>query len=129
MDNQTKKTLEQLTQKATQRLRDKKKVKFKTLFVPSLDEEIKIRNLTKEEITEVLNIEDEIMSDVMTAYYGVVDLKDVAKALKEQGEITEYTEVTNIFNMQERNQIVRKILELSDVTSEKKVEVVENLKN
>lgn len=129
MDNQTKKTLEQLTQKATQRLQDKKKVKIRTLHVPSLDENIKIRNLTKEEITEILNIEDEIMSDVMTAYYGVVDLKEVARTLKEQGEISEYTEVTNIFNMQERNQIVRQILELSDVTSDKKVEVVENLKN
>ncbi len=129
MNTDKKLTLEQFTKKASQRLIDKKQVKFLTLYVPSLDAEIKIRNLNKEEITEILNIEDEVHSDVMVVYYGVLDIKEVAKSLKESGDIKEYIEVANIFNMQERNQIVKKILELSDVISSKKVEIVKNIKN
>ncbi len=129
MDKTTKLTLEEFTRKATQRLQDKKKIKFETLKVPCLDAEIKIKNLSKEEQTEVLNLESDIEQDNMTIYYGVVDIKEVAKALKEAGEIKEYTEVVNIFNLQQKHQIVRKILELSDISSNKKVEVVENLKN
>ena len=40
------------TAKAVQRLKDKKVTKYETLYVPSIDQNIKIRNLNYPEIVE-----------------------------------------------------------------------------
>lgn len=123
------------TAKAVQRLKDKKVRKYTTLYVPSIDQNIKIRNLDYPEIVECTEIEDVAddpnASDKYSIYLAVVepDLKEVAMALKDQGEIKTYPEVVDIFDMSEITEIAIEIMKLSGVMNNKKVTVVEELKN
>ncbi len=122
------------TAKAVQRLKDKKVRRYETLYVPSLDQNIKIRNLDYPEIvecTEIENTDDPNASDKYCIYLAVVepDLKAVAMELKEQGEIKTYPEVVDIFEMSEIADIATEIMKLSGVIGSKKVTVVEELKN
>lgn len=122
-------------QKAAQRLDDKKVMKKARLYIPSLDEEITIRGLTQKEVIECMNTEDTDTdpdhSDNYTIYLSVCEpnLKEIAKELKDAGKIIEYTDVCNIFDMHERASIAREIMKLSGVIGEKKVAVVNELKN
>lgn len=122
------------TAKAVQRLKDKKVRRYETLYVPSLDQNIKIRNLDYPEIVECTEIEDANdpnASDKYCIYLAVVEpnLKEVAMELKDQGEIKTYPEVVDIFYMSEITDIAMEIMKLSKVISNKKVTVVEELKN
>lgn len=122
------------TAKAVQRLKDKKVRRYETLYVPSLDQNIKIRNLDYPEIVECTEIEDANdpnASDKYCIYLAVVEpnLKEVAMELKDQGEIKTYPEVVDIFYMSEITDIAMEIMKLSNVISNKKVAVVEELKN
>jgi hypothetical protein len=122
------------TAKAVQRLKDKKVRRYETLYVPSLDQNIKIRNLDYPEIVECTEIEDANdpnASDKYCIYLAVVEpnLKEVAMELKDQGEIKTYPEVVDIFYMSEITDIAMEIMKLSKVISNKKVAVVEELKN
>ncbi len=125
---------QKFTQKAIKRLQEKKVRKYRTLHVPSIDEDIKIRNLDYPEVVECTEIEDENdpnAGDKYSVYLAVVepDLKEVAKQLKEAGEIVQYTEVTDIFEMSEITDIATEIMKLSGVIGAKKVTVVDELKN
>lgn len=122
------------TAKAVQRLKDKRVRKYETLYVPSIDQNIKIRNLDYPEIVECTEIEDAgdpNASDKYCIYLAVVepDLKAVAMELKNQGEIKTYPEVVNIFDMHEITSIATEVMKLSKVIGNKKVTVVEELKN
>mgnify|MGYP000786636558 CR=1 FL=1 len=122
------------TAKAVQRLKDKKVRRYETLYVPSLDQNIKIRNLDYPEIVECTEIEDANdpnASDKYCIYLAVVEpnLKEVAMELKDQGEIKTYPEVVDIFDMSEIADIAMEIMKLSKVIGNKKVAVVEELKN
>lgn len=122
------------TAKAVQRIKDKKVRKYRTLYIPSLDENIKIRNLDYPEIVETTELEDENdpnKADKYCIYLAVVepDLKEVAKVMKEQGEIIEPLEVVGIFDMSEVSEIAMEIMKLSGVVGSKKVMVVDELKN
>ncbi len=122
------------TEKAVQRLKDKKVRRYETLYVPSLEQNIKIRNLDYPEIVECTEIEDANdpnASDKYCIYLAVVepDLKAVAIDLKERGEIKTYSEVVDIFDMSEISDIAMEIMKLSKVIGNKKVTVVDELKN
>lgn len=122
------------TAKAIQRLKDKKVRRYETLYVPSIDQNIKIRNLDYPEIVECTEIEDANdpnASDKYCIYLAVVepDLKAVAIELKEQGEIKTYPEVVDIFEMSEITEIAMEVMKLSKVIGSKKVTVVEEQKN
>lgn len=122
------------TAKAIQRLKDRKVRRYETLHVPSLGENIKIRNLDYPEIVECTEIEDANdpnASDKYCIYLAVVEpnLKEVAMELKEQGEIKTYPEVVDIFDMSEITDIAMEIMKLSKVIGNKKVTVVDELKN
>lgn len=134
MEKQKDDIFKTFTAKAIQRLKDKKVRRFETLYVPSLDQNIKIRNLDYPEIVECTEIEDANdpnASDKYCIYLAVVepDLRAVAMELKEQGEIKTYTEVVDIFEMSEITEIAMEIMKLSKVIGSKKVTVVEELKN
>ena len=108
------------TAKAVQRLKDKKVTKYETLYVPSIDQNIKIRNLNYPEIVECTEIDDKQdpnASDKYCIYLAVVepDLKAVAMELKDQGEIKTYPEVVDIFEMSEITSIATEIMKLSGV--------------
>lgn len=123
------------TRKAQQRLQEKKVRKTRKLYVPSLDQEITIQSLTTDEIAESIQIENDSgessRADKFCVYESVIEpcLKDVAKELKDAGDIKEYLDVVDIFELSERNEINLQILELSGVINGKKVTVVEELKN
>ena len=110
------------TAKAVQRLKDKKVTKYETLYVPSIDQNIKIRNLNYPEIVECTEIDDKQDPNAS-------DLKAVAMELKDQGEIKTYPEVVDIFEMSEITSIATEIMKLSGVIGSKKVTVVEEQKN
>ena len=134
MEKKNEDVFKAFTAKAVQRLKDKKVRRYETLYIPSLDQNIKIRNLDYPEIVESTEIEDSDdpnAADKYCIYLAVVepDLKEVAMALKEQGEIRTYTEVVDIFDMSEITDIAMEIMKLSKVIGSKKVTVVEELKN
>lgn len=134
MDNQTQQSLTSFAQKALQRLEDKKTVKHRTLFVPSLDQNIKIRNLTQQEVLECTSIDetsDPNKADRYSVYLSVVEpnLKETATELKKLGSINEYIDVVDIFEMSEVMEIATEVMRLSGVLGSKKVTVVDELKN
>ena len=134
MDKEKDNIFKSFTQKAVQRLKDKKVEKHKILYVPSIDQNITIRNLLYPEIVECTEIEDANdpnASDKYCIYLAVIepDLKKVAIELKDQGEIKEYPDVVDIFEMSEITDIAMEIMKLSGVIGTKKVQVIEELKN
>lgn len=142
MDGAKKSALAEFSRRAVQRLHDKKIPKYQTLHVPSMDTDIKIRNLTYEEIAECMNMEDNgdnNRSDKYCIYLAVVDpdLKVTAKEIMaaeadmpaDQRSLQEPLDIVGIFDMGEITDIAMKVMELSGVLNTKKVTVVEQLKN
>lgn len=70
-------------------------------------------------------------ADKYTIYLAVVEpnLKEVAQEMMNKGLIQTYPEVVNIFEMSEITEIATEIMKLSGVLGNKKVTVVEELKN
>ncbi len=142
MDSEKKSSLAEFSRRAMQRLHDRKVTKFQTLHIPSLDMQLKIRNLSPSEISECLGIddsEDKNRSDKYAIYLAAVEpsLKEAAKEimdaeaglLPDQRTVLEPLDIVNIFPMSEITGIAMKVMELSGVVSSRKVTVVEALKN
>lgn len=134
MSNEKSKSLSEFSRKAMQRLQDKKVVKHRKLFVPSLNEEITIRNLNYKEIVEITEMDSETdpnRGDKYAIYQAVCtpNLIEVATELKNAGEITEYLEVVDIFDISEVNELAIQIMELSGVSGSKKIKIVGEIKN
>lgn len=134
MEKEKQAVFQNFMQKAAKRIEGKKVRRYQTLYVPSLDETIKIRNLDYPEIVECTQVEEEDdpnAADKYTIYLAVVepDLKQAAQEMKEQGLITRYTEIVDIFEMHEVTEIATQIMKLSGVIGDKKVRVIEELKN
>lgn len=134
MDNETRKGLSEFARKAMQRLEDKKIPKYCILYVPSLDQEIKIRSLTTTEVIEcnaLDNTDDPNRVDRYSIYLSAVEpnFKEVASELKSQGTITTPLEVVEMFELSEINEIATEIMRLSGIYGTPKVRVVEELKN
>lgn len=86
--------------KAEKRAEEKKIHRTCLVRVPSIDERIRIRGLSKQEIAEVSeidNTDDPYAGDKYSVYIATVepDLKAVAKQMKEDGNIQEYTDVVD----------------------------------
>ncbi len=84
------------------------------------------------EVSEIDNTDDPYAGDKYSVYIATVepDLKAVAKQMKEDGNIQEYTDVVDIFEIYETRQLAEKIMELSGVSGKNKIEVIEeSLKN
>lgn len=134
MDKNKDEVFRAFAEKAVQRFHEKKYRKQETLYVPSLDEKIKIQSLLYPEIvecTEVENANDPNKADKYAVYLAVIepDIKRLAMELKDKGEIREYTEVVDIFNMSEISEIAMEVMKLSGAVGNKKVTVVNELKN
>jgi hypothetical protein len=134
MDEEKDFTFSTFAAKALKRLREKKTRKTEILYIPSIDENIKIQSLLYPEIVECTEIEttdDPNAADKYAVYLSVIDpdLRQLAVQWKEQGEIREYTDVVDIFDIDEITQIAMEIMKISGVSGNKKVTVVEELKN
>ena len=134
MDKTKEDVFSAFTAKAIQRIKDRKVRKYACLHVPSLNEIIKIRSLDYPEFTECVKLEDngdDSRSDKYAVYLAVVepDLKAVAQEMKNQGLIREYLQVTDIFDPHEIVEIAKEVMKLSGITGDKKVTVIDELKN
>lgn len=136
MDNQTKQSLSEFSKRAMQRLEDKKVVKHRTLYIPSMDMNIKIRSLSKAEIAECIELsnddsDDGTKADNYTVYISVVepDLRAAASELKSEGAIIEYADIVDMFEASEVRDISMEIMKLSGVYGLPKVKVVDELEN
>lgn len=142
MDSEKKSSLAEFSRRAMQRLQDKKVPKYRTLHIPSLDTDMRFRNLSYDEIAECMNMEDTgdpNRSDKYSIYLAAVEpsLKDVAKGIMEsesglpadQRSLMEPLDVVGIFDIGEIQEIAMQIMELSGVLKNAKVTVVDQLKN
>lgn len=120
----------------------KKIPKKQILHIPSLEADITIRSLSYEEIVECTNIDDSAdknRSDKYCIYLSVVspDLKQAAREIMEsesglpadQRSLLEPLDIVDLFDMGEVTEIAMKVMELSGVLNNRKVTVVEQLKN
>lgn len=142
MKQDTKRTLADFTSRAMQRLQDKHIPKKQQLHIPSLDETITIRNLTRAEIVECQTMDGEPGSnraDKYCIYLAVVDpdFREVAKAIMaqeaelpaDQRQLKEALDVVDILEPYEVTEVAMAIMRLSGVIGDKKVTVVDSLKN
>ena len=142
MNSEKKSFLAEFSRRAVQRLQDKKVPKYRTLHIPSLATDMRFRNLSYDEITECMNIEDPAdpnRSDKYCIYLAAVEpsLKDVAKEIMDseaslpadQRTLLEPLDVVGMFNISEIQEIAMQIMELSGVLNNAKVTVVDQLKN
>ena len=142
MNSEKKSFLAEFSRRAVQRLQDKKVPKYRTLHIPSLDTDMRFRNLSYDEITECMNMEDTDdpnRSDKYCIYLAAVEpsLKDVAKEIMDseaslpadQRTVLEPLDVVGMFNIGEIQEIAMQIMELSGVLNSTKVTVVDQLKN
>lgn len=116
------------------RLEEKKKTRYRTLHIPSMDTNIKIKGMSTGEITEITEMDtelDQTRSERYMVYQAVVEpsLKDLATQAKEDGKIQDYLEITDIFEYYEIQEICLQVMELSGYTGTQKVSVVDELKN
>ena len=142
MDKETKSLLAEFTQKSLQRLESKKRPRYQTLHIPSLDVDIKIRSITMAEYAECQNAaknsEDEDRGDKNCVYLAVVEpcLKDVANEIMvqesglpaDQKQIHEPLDIVNIFESYEITEIAMHILYLSGIIGKQKITTVEESK-
>ncbi len=142
MAENKKSLLAEFSRKAMQRLQAKKAHKKQVLHVPSLEQDITIRSLTFDEISECMEVDDstdKARSDKYGVYLAVVepDLKAAAKEIMEaeadlppaERSLLEPLDIVNIFDMTELQQIAVKVMELSGAMGGKGVTVVNELKN
>ena len=142
MNSTPKSALSEFSRRAIQRLQAKKIPKKQILHIPSLEADITIRSLSYEEIVECTNIDDSAdknRSDKYCMYLSVVspDLKQAAKEIMEsesglpadQRSLLEPLDIVDLFDMGEVTEIAMKVMELSGVLNNRKVTVVEQLKN
>ena len=142
MNSTPKSALSEFSRRAIQRLQAKKIPKTQILHIPSLEADITIRSLSYEEIVECTNIDDSAdknRSDKYCIYLSVVspDLKQAAREIMEsesglpadQRSLLEPLDIVDLFDMGEVTEIAMKVMELSGVLNNRKVTVVEQLKN
>ena len=105
MDKDKSEVFKSFTNKAIKRFQEKKVRKYRTLHIPSLDENIKIRNLDYPEIVECTEIEDENdpnAADKYTIYLAVVEptrLISPFKILKSSGSSSRLVDLNSFPNL------------------------------
>ena len=148
MKQDTKRTLADFTNRAMQRLQDKQVPKKQQLHIPSLDENITIRSLTRDEIVECQTMEEEPGSNradkyCTKSYTLVLPQRSVSQYIAHEKEIMakeadlpadqrqlkEALDVVDILEPYEITEVAMAIMRLSGVIGDKKVTVVDALKN
>ena len=120
-------------EKARKKLEEKKKQRMEKIHIPDLEETITITALTDREFADISEFsEDEIINDKYMIYMSSPELQELAKELKENGDIKNYYEVVDIFRRADRRKIAKRILEISGIYEESDIEVIketEEIKN
>lgn len=122
-------TFEAFAKKAKAKIEERKKRKTKRLFVEALGEEIEIRGLSDEELSDCLDYSDNnIKTDKYTIYYASKTLQGLAEYMVEAGDIKDPVEVCDMFSPADRTAIANEVLALSGMTEKKTVSEVQELK-
>lgn len=120
-------------EKARKKLEAKKKKRTEKLQVPDLDETITITALTDQELADVSEFsEEDSINDKYMIYMSSPELQELAKELKENGDIKKHYEVVDIFRRADRRKIAKRILEISGIYEESDIKVIketEEVKN
>ncbi len=120
-------------EKARKKLEERKKQRKEGLHIPDLEEEITITALTDQEFADISAFsEDDSINDKYMIYMSSLELQELAKELKESGDIKNYYEVADIFKRADRRKIAKRILEISGIYEESDIEVIketEEVKN
>lgn len=120
-------------EKARKKLEAKKKQRTEKIHIPDLEETITITALTDREFADISEFsEDEIINDKYMIYMSSPELQELAKELKENGDIKNYYEVADIFRRADRRKIAKRILEISGIYEESDIKVIketEEVKN
>lgn len=112
-------------QKAAKKLEEKKKQRRENLFIPDFDEIITITALTDTEIMEINEYSDDpSLNDSYMIYTSCPELQELAKTLVEQKSIEKHVDVVNIFSFADKKHIAHRILEISGIYEESKIEVI-----
>ncbi len=120
-------------EKARKKLEEKKKQRMEKIHIPDLEETITITALTDQEFADISEFsEDDNINDKYMIYMSSPELQELAKELKENGDIKNYYEVVDIFRRADRRKIAKRILEISGIYEESDIEVIketEEIKN
>ncbi len=120
-------------EKARKKLEEKKKQRMEKIHIPDLEETITITALTDQEFADISEFsEDDNINDKYMMYMSSPELQELAKELKENGDIKNYYEVVDIFRRADRRKIAKRILEISGIYEESDIEVIketEEIKN
>lgn len=120
-------------EKARKKLEAKKKQRTEKIHIPDLEETITITALTDQEFADISEFsEDDNINDKYMIYMSSPELQELAKELKENGDIKNYYEVVDIFRRADRRKIAKRILEISGIYEESDIEVIketEEIKN
>ena len=112
-------------EKARKKLEEKKKQRTEKLHIPDLGETITITALTDQELDEIMNFsKNDNENDKYLIYMSSPELQDLAKELKENGDIERYHDVVDIFKRADRRKIAEKILELSGIYEESAITMI-----
>ena len=138
MNKEKSSLLAEFAKKSLQRLESKKRPRYRTLHIPSLDMDIKIRSIAMAEYLECHDIfknsNDEDRGDKNCVYMAVVEpnLKDTAKEIMaqeaglpaEQKHILEPLDIVNIFEPCEITEIAMHVMYLSGIIGKQKITTV-----
>lgn len=120
-------------EKARKKLEAKKKQRTEKIHIPDLEETITITALTDLEFADIsVFSEDDTINDKYMIYMSSPELQELAKELKENGDIKNYYEVVDIFRRADRRKIAKRILEISGIYEESDIKVIketEEIKN
>lgn len=120
-------------EKARKKLEAKKKQRTEKIHIPDLEETITITALTDREFADIsVFSEDDTINDKYMIYMSSPELQELAKELKENGDIKNYYEVADIFRRADRRKIAKRILEISGIYEESDIKVIketEEIKN
>ena len=112
-------------EKARKKLEEKKKQRTEKLHIPDLGETITITALTDQEIIEIDGmVEDSIEKDKYLIYMSSPEIQELAKELKESGDIGKYHDAVDVFSREDRNQIAKEILRISGFYNESNITVI-----
>ena len=130
---------EAFARKAAERIEERKKLRTMRLMVKSVGMEVENGRVTGVRLTRMELTEKDARGrrgvraiEGSKIYMASPTLQNAAKILVEEGTLKQHYKITEMFTGSERTFIVNKVLELSGMTGDAKIEVIredEEIKN
>ena len=122
-------TFKSFAEKAVKRMEERKKRKVKKYYIGDLDEEIVLRGLSSEELTDCLDYsKDTVLVDKYTIYYASKTLQELAEYMVNEGIVKEHIQIMDMFSPADRTKLANEVLALSGMKDKSTVSDVDELK-